>query len=1384
MSFTFSRSIPVFLTILCFSGAWTPEAAQAADSAIKVRASQDTATGRQLTLDVAKPKVELVQERDGRVYSKIKMTDAGNENVEGLPSLPVLVQTEEVPWNAQVQVSVQERNNTTLKVKNWIYPHQPPLVKSGTLPTFVLNRDYYEGKLETGLLKAKGVSGPDIMTYKKAGRSYVDIRIRPFAYDPVKGTLSYPQQLDVSVTWTTPVNPGAKVRLNALTVEVTVPDKSAVQTLIDEGYDIVTRHGNVVTLSVTQEELTALRAKGYGVLLLNQSRAPEDFKGVSAYHTYATLTTTLQGYATTYPSICRLVSLGKSVQGRDIWALKITDNPDVAEDEPEIKYAATIHGNESLGTEMCLEFSNYLLSNYTTVVRAANLVNATELWIVPLINPDGLEAGTRENAGGIDLNRGFPEGSDSVMRNVLSNTTLDTTGRAPEVAALMEWGSTRRFTVGAIFHTGALVFNYPFDNDGLGIVNSPTPDDAVFQSIAEIYAQSNSPMWNSTEFTHGITNGADWYTVSGGIQDWFYRYLGCDEATIELSDVFQPSADQLPTFWANNQESMLDYAETALTGLGGLITDSSTGDPVSAAVYLAGNYHPVFTDPTVGDYHREVLPGTYDVTVIAKNYLPRTIQNVVVSAGAATRLNVQLESGSVNRGTVLVVSNSSLATAAESFRSEKEAQLFETHALTVSGASASSTAIRHAIASAYRAHPLDYVILLGDTDTLPAFLSSDGSTSDLLYRLLDDGETFYSYAGKDVMLGRVSVATGTDLANYVQKLTAYSNAQKHNDMTWISHGYRASEYATAENSHQWVMQNALPAGINNETFFQGQGTSSNIINHINAGTDAIVYSGHGDWDTWVGYDFDVTKVALLDNTLDAPIVFGHCCQSGAFQHPVCFAESWLYTSARGIAYVGASADTYWDEDDTFERQEFKAMHDTPALYLADAVEYAQDRIRTTSPTYAQYYATIYHVFGDPTVALFGGGDLAITSPSPLPLAYPGETYEETLTASNGTQPYTWRLVSGALPANLTFNAATGTISGTPSTTGTVQLTFEVRDATSATDTAQLTLRVVNRFQITTDGTLPDGKENNVYSTTLQSSGGTSPATWTLAASGAYEELTTTTVWDNSGVAKGWNDDENLWNLTLPFSFPFYGTLYSSIYVGSNGYIDFASGTSNWNNSDNALSSARRIAVLWADLTTAGTGNNVYVSSNSSRVVIQWQASVFHSSQQISFEVILYPTGKIECIYGAGITGLNATVGVSAGNGLDYTLGSLDNAVSITQNTATRFAYIAGLPPGLALSTGGVISGTPLASGEYTALITAHDAASPSQQDSRAFTITVATGDNPSTGCSMQAANGKASPIGDGLFVLGITAFLWFLGRGVRKPVPVPIHADRKRQTPR
>jgi hypothetical protein len=143
--------------------------------------------------------------------------------------------------------------------------------------------------------------------------------------------------------------------------------------------------------------------------------------------------------------------------------------------------------------------------------------------------------------------------------------------------------------------------NYPFDDADAGSFNdAPTPDDLLFEEISSRYAVNNTPMFTNpvpSNAVGGIINGSLWFTISGGMIDWNYRYLACNEVTLELHADKNPPSSQIDQFWADNQNAMLAYLASVHMGVRGVVTDADTGQPVYAEIRVQGNAQPVFTDP-------------------------------------------------------------------------------------------------------------------------------------------------------------------------------------------------------------------------------------------------------------------------------------------------------------------------------------------------------------------------------------------------------------------------------------------------------------------------------------------------------------------------------------------------------------------------------------------------------------------------------------------------------------------------------------------------------------------------------------------------------------------------------------------------------------------
>jgi carboxypeptidase D len=433
-------------------------------------------------------------------------------------------------------------------------------------------------------------------------------------------------------------------------VDVRIADRTRLDALIASGFDVTDAGDGVATLYTTPAERSRLQAEGY-IWSMRRDPAPKQTDPADGYLTAPEVEALLRNWAAAYgpgntqgnPEIARLELVGRSVEDRPIHALWISDHPGAEEDEPEFKYVSTMHGDEPVGTDLCMYFIERLLADYGADPRVTALVDETALCVVPLMNPDGHAADTRQNAQGFDLNRSFPVWPGEFSGTVFDGAPLRAGGRPPEVAAIMAWTAANRFVLSANLHTGALLVNYPYDDDDKGSAFSPTPDQDVFVALSLAYSSENPDMFANSPYPQGVTNGAAWFQVEGGMQDWNYRYAACFEVTLELYTTKRPSASLLPAIWQDNRDALLAYAEQVHRGVRGIVTDARTGLPLSAEVRVEGNAQPVFTDPDVGDYHRLLLPGTYTLAVWAPGYARERVEGVVVGGAGATRVDVALD---------------------------------------------------------------------------------------------------------------------------------------------------------------------------------------------------------------------------------------------------------------------------------------------------------------------------------------------------------------------------------------------------------------------------------------------------------------------------------------------------------------------------------------------------------------------------------------------------------------------------------------------------------------------------------------------------------------------------------------------------------------------
>ncbi len=203
----------------------------------------------------------------------------------------------------------------------------------------------------------------------------------------------------------------------------------------------------------------------------------------------------------------------------------------------------------------------------------------------------------------------------------------------------MRWIKSEPFVLSANLHAGALVASYPLDDS----VNHPSSgfyseaaDDKFFRFVSSLYATNHATMSKGRHcgdnFPGGITNGAHWYDVPGGMQDFNYLNSNAFEITLELSCCKHVEAKSLTQEWLNNKEALIRYMEATHLGVKGLVHDENNRPVEGAEIVVEGIDHPV-TTTSAGEYWRPLAPGTYRLSARAPGYAPSRPVTVNVEGG-------------------------------------------------------------------------------------------------------------------------------------------------------------------------------------------------------------------------------------------------------------------------------------------------------------------------------------------------------------------------------------------------------------------------------------------------------------------------------------------------------------------------------------------------------------------------------------------------------------------------------------------------------------------------------------------------------------------------------------------------------------------------------
>jgi hypothetical protein len=250
---------------------------------------------------------------------------------------------------------------------------------------------------------------------------------------------------------------------------------------------------------------------------------------MGGYYNFAEMVVAMDNLVAAYPSVVRKFSLGKSVENRDIWCIKISDNVAMDESEPEVFYSGLQHAREAITGTSLIFFMQYLTENYASDTKVQSIINNREIFIVPCVNPDGYVQNQtsnptggglwRKNKSGVDgtdLNRNYSVDwgrSGGGSSDPYNDTYWGTAAFSePETQAMKSFITSRNFVIAIDQHCYGPYYSLPFGFSTPYILS--TADQNFYSYIPALMGKYNCHRAGNSPQTVG-------YEVAGGIKDYF-----------------------------------------------------------------------------------------------------------------------------------------------------------------------------------------------------------------------------------------------------------------------------------------------------------------------------------------------------------------------------------------------------------------------------------------------------------------------------------------------------------------------------------------------------------------------------------------------------------------------------------------------------------------------------------------------------------------------------------------------------------------------------------------------------------------------------------------------------------------------------------------------
>ncbi len=379
------------------------------------------------------------------------------------------------------------------------------------------------------------------------------------------------------------------------------------------------------------------------------------------FHTFTQFDYLVRSFKKEYPHIVHLEKIGTgSVDEFPIWGIKISDNPDIDENEPAVLFTATHHAQEPLGLELCLYLIDHLCTNYERNKHVKKWIDETEIWFVPIVNPDGYylimdsnrslhfwRKNLRDNnqnsvfdpeIDGTDLNRNYDYNwhieSDSAHKSWHYRGPFPFSEN--ETQAIRNLTLREKFVFNLDFHSHGEVILYPWDN-------APLPGDIEFvkklaQQIASRIQKKDVPEPYEIRPLNGNL---------GQCSVWMHGKAGVQSFTVEMGDCHLPAGRDIAKIILENANGAFYILDRLFQGaIKGTIRNAYTNKPIRAEIdfvkYASQNVANPVSDSKTGFYYRIIEPGKHTIKFKAPGYRTKVFRSVNIGSEKVLTLNVDL----------------------------------------------------------------------------------------------------------------------------------------------------------------------------------------------------------------------------------------------------------------------------------------------------------------------------------------------------------------------------------------------------------------------------------------------------------------------------------------------------------------------------------------------------------------------------------------------------------------------------------------------------------------------------------------------------------------------------------------------------------------------